>query len=71
MDKVKKHFEEEAKEFDKIIRELIPYYEEMIDGMVAAIPHQRNDKINVIDLGCGTGNRCNLEVLQFCGLWWT
>lgn len=55
MEKVKKHFEEEAKEFDRIIRELIPYYEEMIDGMVAAIPHQRTDSINVIDLGCGTG----------------
>jgi tRNA (cmo5U34)-methyltransferase len=55
MDKVKKHFEEEAKDFDRIIRELIPYYAEMIDGMVAAIPHQRTDLINVIDLGCGTG----------------
>lgn len=55
MDNVKKHFEEEARGFDTIIRKLIPYYEEMIDGMVAAIPHQRTDSINVIDLGCGTG----------------
>jgi tRNA (cmo5U34)-methyltransferase len=55
MDKVKKHIEGEAKDFDRIIKELIPYYAEMIDGMVAAIPHQRTDLINVIDLGCGTG----------------
>jgi tRNA (cmo5U34)-methyltransferase len=53
--KVKKHFEEEAKDFDKIIQELIPHYSEMINGMVAAIPHKRTDIINVIDLGCGTG----------------
>lgn len=55
VDKVKKHFEEEAKDFDRIIEELIPYYIEMIDGMVGAIPHLRTDPINVIDLGCGTG----------------
>jgi tRNA (cmo5U34)-methyltransferase len=55
MEAVKKHFEEEAKEFDKIILRLVPYYSEMIDGIVSAIPHQRTSAINVIDLGCGTG----------------
>ncbi len=55
MEVIKKHFEEEAKEFDKIILRLIPYYSEMIDGMVSAIPLQRSSAINVIDLGCGTG----------------
>ena len=55
MEVVKKHFEEEAKEFDKIILRLIPYYSEMLDGMVSAIPFQRSSAINVIDLGCGTG----------------
>ncbi len=38
MEAVKKHFEEEAKEFDKIILRLVPYYSEMIDGIVSAIP---------------------------------
>lgn len=55
MEVVKKHFEEEAREFDKIILRLIPYYSEMIDGMVSAIPFSRSNAINVIDLGCGTG----------------
>ena len=54
METIKKHFESEAKEFDEIILRLIPHYEEMIDGMVASIPVE-NSKINVIDLGCGTG----------------
>lgn len=52
MNKIKNHFDEEAKDFDRIIQELIPYYAEMIDGMVSAIHHQRADPINVLDL-CG------------------
>jgi len=55
MEAVKKHFEDEAKEFDKIIIRLIPYYFEMLDGMVRAIPFAKSSAINVIDLGCGTG----------------
>ncbi|MGF1736842.1 class I SAM-dependent methyltransferase [Photobacterium satsumensis] len=55
MDIVKKHFEEEAKEFDQIILKLIPYYEEMIDALVSMIPFDKSESINVIDLGCGTG----------------
>lgn len=55
MDAVKTHFENEAKEFDQIILKLIPYYPEMIDGLVSAIPHQRSRELNIIDLGCGTG----------------
>lgn len=59
METVKKHFESEAKEFDKIILQLIPHYVEMIDGMVASIPFDRSGDINVIDLGCGTGTISN------------
>jgi len=55
MDKVKKHFEEEAREFDEIILKLIPYYHEMIDALITAIPFEVSEKIKVIDLGCGTG----------------
>jgi tRNA (cmo5U34)-methyltransferase len=55
MDIVKKHFEEEAKEFDQIILRLIPYYPEMIDALITAIPFDKSNRINVIDLGCGTG----------------
>lgn len=55
MDKVKKHFEEEAQEFDNNIRRLIPHYEQMIEAMVDVIPFNNSEAIKVIDLGCGTG----------------
>jgi tRNA (cmo5U34)-methyltransferase len=52
---VKSHFEAEAEEFDKIILKLIPYYAEMINALVLSIPFKKDEQINVIDLGCGTG----------------
>ena len=55
MEKVKQHFEEEAQEFDAIIRRLIPYYEQMLDALVLALPFNQSQLIRVIDLGCGTG----------------
>lgn len=55
MEKVKQHFEEEAQEFDAIIRRLIPYYEEMVNALVLALPFSQFQAIRVIDLGCGTG----------------
>lgn len=55
MTKVKNHFEEEAKEFDGIILRLIPFYEEMVEALVLALPFQKEEPIKVIDLGCGTG----------------
>ena len=56
MEKILKHFEEEAKEFDEIIRRLIPYYEQMIEAMIDVIPFEENQVIDVIDLGAGTGS---------------
>ncbi|MBL1177499.1 class I SAM-dependent methyltransferase [Pantanalinema sp. GBBB05] len=55
MEKVKQHFEEEAQEFDAIIRRLIPYYEQMVEALVLALPFNQSQLIRVIDLGCGTG----------------
>jgi len=52
---VKSHFEAEAEEFDKNILKLIPHYTEMINALVLSIPFKKDEKINVIDLGCGTG----------------
>lgn len=52
---VKKHFEEEASEFDNIILKLVPHYSQMIDALVLAIPFNNYDPVNIIDLGCGTG----------------
>lgn len=55
MEDVKRHFEDEAREFDEIIRKLIPYYPQMVGAVVDALPFESSDNISVIDLGCGTG----------------
>ena len=55
MDKIKKHFEQEAHEFDEIIIKLIPYYPQMLEALVTSIPFKQNETIKVVDLGCGTG----------------
>lgn len=55
MDTMKEHFEEEAKEYDKIVLNLIPHYEEMIEALLLTIPYKKDLPIYVIDVGCGTG----------------
>lgn len=55
MGQIKQHFEEEAHKFDRIIQQLIPYYDEMLQALIAAIPFDRDCAIQVLDLGCGTG----------------
>lgn len=55
MDRIKQHFEEEARDFDSIILNLIPHYEQMVEALVSAIPFATTDAVRVIDLGCGTG----------------
>jgi tRNA (cmo5U34)-methyltransferase len=54
-ERIKAHFEEEAKEFDIIIQKLIPGYNEMIDALVSIISFSKEDSFSLIDLGCGTG----------------
>jgi tRNA (cmo5U34)-methyltransferase len=55
VDRIKQHFEEEAREYDGIILNLIPHYPQMLDALVSAIPFDATKPIRVIDLGCGTG----------------
>ena len=55
IDRVKQHFQQEAIEFDEIIRKLIPHYEQMIEALISIIPFSNDNRFNVIDLGCGTG----------------
>jgi tRNA (cmo5U34)-methyltransferase len=56
LEKVKNHFEAEAKEFDGLILKLIPYYHDMINALVTALPFKNLKPIKVLDLGSGTGN---------------
>lgn len=55
MDRVKQHFEEEARDFDRIISTLIPDYSRMVEALVSALPFNSSSRPEVIDLGCGTG----------------
>jgi tRNA (cmo5U34)-methyltransferase len=55
VDKIKQHFEAEARDFDRIILTLIPDYPGMVKALIEALPFERALSIKVIDLGCGTG----------------
>lgn len=55
MDGVRQHFNAEAREFDGLIAKLIPYYQQMVEALVLAIPFERSAAVKVADLGCGTG----------------
>jgi tRNA (cmo5U34)-methyltransferase len=55
VDRIKRHFEKEAREYDGIILKLIPHYPQMLNALVSAIPFGASESIRVIDLGCGTG----------------
>lgn len=55
IERIKQHFEQEAAEYDTLIRKLIPRYAEMIEALVAVIPFKKERVFEAIDLGCGTG----------------
>jgi tRNA (cmo5U34)-methyltransferase len=65
MDKIRDHFEQEAPEFDGIIVRLIPYYHQMLEALLSAIPFERDRDIRIIDLGCGTGTISRLAKEMF------
>lgn len=53
---IKEHFEKEAAIFDKLFFKVAPHYEEMLQALVDALPFHKKDKLEIVDLGCGTGN---------------
>ncbi len=55
MNKIKDHFEKEAKDFDNIVVKLIPFYNEMLEALTNALGYPKTQKISVADIGCGTG----------------
>jgi tRNA (cmo5U34)-methyltransferase len=52
---IQAHFDQEAAEFDAIIQKIIPYYNQLIEAVIASIPFSKEQSFSVIDLGCGTG----------------
>lgn len=55
VEKIKSHFDEEAKAFDGLILKIIPHYVEMLEALLSALPFDKYDEFKVVDLGCGTG----------------
>ena len=64
---VKDHFEEEAKEYDELILNLIPEYNGMIKSLISSIPFEDTESIKVLDLGCGTGNITAAVIKRYNG----
>ncbi len=55
MNEIKNHFEKEAHSYDEIILKLIPYYKEMVHSLSLSIIFDKEESLQVLDLGCGTG----------------
>ncbi len=52
----------ETKEFDSNIRQLLPYYDEMLDAIALCLPPNTQ---SILELGCGTGE-LTAKVLEQC-----
>ncbi|AFZ42294.1 Methyltransferase type 12 [Halothece sp. PCC 7418] len=52
----------ETKEFDSKIRQLLPYYDEMLSAIALCVP---SNSTRILELGCGTGE-LTVKVLQQC-----
>ncbi|MFC1510332.1 class I SAM-dependent methyltransferase [Candidatus Omnitrophota bacterium] len=44
-----------AKNYDETIKKIIPEYNKIIKTMVELLPFDKNQAIDVLDIGCGTG----------------
>ena len=53
---IKSHFEDISKRYDRVILKNIPLYDGFLDTMVGLIPFEKHRELNIMDLGCGTGN---------------
>lgn len=52
---IKDNFEKKALEYDNLTKKIIPYYEEMLNALLIAVPFDKDEQIDVLDLGSGTG----------------
>jgi tRNA (cmo5U34)-methyltransferase len=56
MNQVFDHFNREAEVFDSGILKSVPHYQEMIGAIIDFIPFSEDKKIDLLDVGTGTGN---------------
>ncbi len=62
---VKEHFDKKYKEYDQLIRNLIPKYEEMHQLVVNLLNFPRDSKLKILDLGIGTGQTAEKMLQKF------
>lgn len=56
LEEIKDHFEKEAKVFDTLFFKVMPEYSRMMAAVADSLPFARSAPLEVVDLGCGTGN---------------
>ena len=64
-DHIRNHFQTEADIFDERVVRIVPYYREMLEALVSAIPFEKHKAIRVADLGSGTGTVAYLVKKRF------
>jgi tRNA (cmo5U34)-methyltransferase len=64
IDRVRRHFEDEASSYDGIIDRLIPGYHEQHEVILRLIPFKNDAQFRALDLGSGTGALSHL-ILKF------
>lgn len=52
---VKQHFEYSYRDYDRIIPELVPGYDDLKKATIVGIEENISEGSNILDLGCGTG----------------
>lgn len=50
------YYNESAPLYDQTMRMIVPFYEQMLDSLFLGVPFKKNTGIDVLELGCGTGN---------------
>lgn len=62
---IKKQYSKMADGYDTTIRQLIPKYDQIMMKMVSFLTYDRNQAIDILDIGCGTGNMALLLKKKF------
>lgn len=65
MDKILSHFSETVDDYDTVADKVVFKNEELHIKLVNAIPFKRDEKLNILDLGCGTGHGMKLVAELF------
>ncbi len=63
--KIFTHFTKTVSDYDTVADKVVMKNDELHDLLIQAIPFKPEDKISILDLGCGTGHGMNLILKKF------